>query len=309
LDAFTRHRVTLVEGCIFGQIGVIRECLRERRRVIVVCNTVANAQAVFRDLRRSVGEREAVLLHSRFNARDRFEQERMLMDESVRLLVGTQAIEVSLDIDFDVMFTEPAPLDALIQRFGRVNRKRRKGICTVFVCREGGEHDGYIYPAQVVEETLKVLGGVSVLREAELQEMLDKVYPDWPDRAKYNETREGFLASLDRLQPFMSFKEEESAFYEKFSGVQVVPASFGAVYEEHMANFELLEAEKLFIGIQIGMFHKLLARGLLRRCAAVVEQGGKLREHGYLVVKCKYDPKLGLLEEEEVQAELSAAVF
>jgi CRISPR-associated endonuclease/helicase Cas3 len=48
-------------------------------------------------------------------------------------LIGTQAIEVSLDIDYDVIFSDPAPLDALIQRFGRVNRKRLKSPCPCLV--------------------------------------------------------------------------------------------------------------------------------------------------------------------------------
>ena len=43
------------------------------------------------------------------------------------MLVGTQTIEVSLDIDYDICFTEPAPIDALIQRFGRVNRRKNDG--------------------------------------------------------------------------------------------------------------------------------------------------------------------------------------
>ena len=73
------------------------------------------------------------------------------------------------DIDFDEMFTEPAPLDALIQRFGRINRKRKKGICSVNVCREGGENDHYIYPETIVKNTLDVLRDVTVIKEKELQ--------------------------------------------------------------------------------------------------------------------------------------------
>ena len=44
------------------------------------------------------------------------------------IAVTTQVVEVSLDIDYDILFTQIAPLDALIQRFGRVNRKGVKSI-------------------------------------------------------------------------------------------------------------------------------------------------------------------------------------
>ena len=46
----------------------------------------------------------------------------------MRVLVGTQAIEVSLDIDFDELYTEVSPIDSQIQRWGRVNRKRVKDL-------------------------------------------------------------------------------------------------------------------------------------------------------------------------------------
>ena len=91
---------------------------------MVVCNTVKQAQNVFKELQEIVADDKAKLLHSRFILRDRERIEKEL--EDANLLVGTQAVEVSLDIDFDCLFTEPAPIDALIQRFGRINRKGEK---------------------------------------------------------------------------------------------------------------------------------------------------------------------------------------
>jgi CRISPR-associated endonuclease/helicase Cas3 len=69
--------------------------------------------------------------------RDRESTERFLATKS--LLIGTQTIEVSLDIDYDVCFSGPAPVDALTRRFGRVNLKKGpdgfplKGICDVYL--------------------------------------------------------------------------------------------------------------------------------------------------------------------------------
>jgi len=88
---------------------------------LVVCNTVKNAQIACRELGKNVSPEKKALIHGRFILKDREEQERNAADKF--LLVGTQAIEVSLNISFDVIYTELAPIDALVQRFGRVNRK------------------------------------------------------------------------------------------------------------------------------------------------------------------------------------------
>ncbi len=186
LKSFTRHRVQLLEGTMEENACLIQQRLEQGQRVIVVCNTVQNAQEIFELIRswKLVEFERMTLLHSRFNGFDRQEKERQAYDENTQLLVGTQAIEVSLDIDFDVMFTEPAPLDALLQRFGRVNRKRKKGICDVFVVTRGGPFDFKIYPRQVVERTLEILRQTDVLNETRLQEMLDFVYPDWEANQK-----------------------------------------------------------------------------------------------------------------------------
>ena len=78
-----------------------------------------------------------MLIHSRFKRGDRVTLETKLKtefngDQSLQfgnglnpcIVVSTQVVEVSLDISFDRMITQCAPLDSLIQRFGRVNRKR-----------------------------------------------------------------------------------------------------------------------------------------------------------------------------------------
>lgn len=299
LEEFTRHRVQVLDGTIFDQIFLINEALNKRQRVIVVCNTVSNAQKIFCQLNEENKKQKSVLLHSRFIVEDRLEKEKLLFEEekSIHLLIGTQAIEVSLNIDFDVMFTEPAPLDALIQRFGRINRKRKKGICPVYVCRKGGDSDHYIYPEEIVANTLQVISKVSVIKENALQKMLDEVYPDWPDKDKYNETKTGFKESLSRLRPFMRHKEEEKAFYKRFTGITVVPADFQKAYEECILRLDFIEAEKLLVTLNQGMFHKLLNQGLIKKPAGVIDKNGRMKSYPYWVVNCKYSRTIGLLEE------------
>lgn len=105
-------------------------------RIGVVANTVAVAREAFRVIAESAGDRiDTYLLVGRCRG---FERERLGLAESVRevfgaqdlrphrdrpaVLVATQTIEVGADLDLDYLVTEAAPLDALLQRLGRLNR-------------------------------------------------------------------------------------------------------------------------------------------------------------------------------------------
>ncbi len=114
-----------------GEIEEILRHAKEGKRVIVIRNTVASAQETYERLK---GKGVPVyLLHSRFTLEDRKRREGEVMeafgnpkpkDESEgKILVATQVVEASLDIDGDVLFTDLAPLDALVQRMGRVMRR------------------------------------------------------------------------------------------------------------------------------------------------------------------------------------------
>ena len=105
----------------------------------------------------------SALLHGKFILKDREKIESKLDD--LNLLVGTQAIEVSLDIDYDVLYSEPAPFDALIQRFGRVNRRgwQKNIIKPVKVFTHGSDSDKYIYDLNIVKNTLDILKDIDIL--------------------------------------------------------------------------------------------------------------------------------------------------
>ncbi|MDR2454623.1 MAG: CRISPR-associated helicase Cas3' [Bifidobacteriaceae bacterium] len=99
-------------------------------RVLVVCNTVSRAQAAYLALRQRFGD-AVELLHARLTAGDRAERAEKLLarlgpnasnDVSPRVVVGTQVLEQSLDLDADLVVTDLAPMDALLQRIGRAHR-------------------------------------------------------------------------------------------------------------------------------------------------------------------------------------------
>lgn len=98
----------------------------------VIVNTVKRAQEIAADLIEKLPEMRIVLTHSRFIQPDREEQERELLhclgksslpQQRDRLIVvGTQVLEQSLDIDFDILITDLCPMDLLLQRLGRLHR-------------------------------------------------------------------------------------------------------------------------------------------------------------------------------------------
>jgi CRISPR-associated endonuclease/helicase Cas3 len=86
-------------------------------------------------------------------------------------------VEVSLDIDFDVLFTEACPIYALIQRLGRVNRRGERPPAEVFVYKQTPNADR-VYDPALVRNSVKQLfsRGRSELKELELTEIVNEVY-------------------------------------------------------------------------------------------------------------------------------------
>jgi len=108
-------------------------------RTLVVCNTVNRAADMYRELRTALAAREAdteiVLLHSRFLKADRAEKEERLVSMLGKgapcrpggvIAVATQVVEVGLDISCDIMHTDLAPANSLVQRSGRCARYERE---------------------------------------------------------------------------------------------------------------------------------------------------------------------------------------
>jgi CRISPR-associated endonuclease/helicase Cas3 len=95
----------------------------------------------------------------------------------VVVLVATQVVEVGLDGDFDVLYSDSAPLEALVQRFGRVNRRRRVPLRDVFVMKaipEGSPVYADRLLAAAFEQLVRFDG--LPLDESEVQQMLDAIY-------------------------------------------------------------------------------------------------------------------------------------
>src|SRR5699024_7912346 len=104
------------------------------------------------------------VLHARFIQKDRQLLEKELQNfasnQSAKgIWITTQIVEASMDIDFDKLFTELAPLDSLFQRFGRCYRKRNYNaeLPNIKIFTEETSGTGSVYDADILRLSKEML--------------------------------------------------------------------------------------------------------------------------------------------------------
>ncbi|MFE2063072.1 CRISPR-associated helicase Cas3' [Streptomyces sp. NPDC059467] len=244
-----RHRLVLDDLPLTepDSIERLRQWLKDGHSALAVTNTVATAQALFAALAddaRTVQPGDphaALLLHSRFKNRDRDRIERHLLHrhpertdgDSARrggLVVSTQAIEVSLQLDFDRGAVENAPVEAVAQRAGRVNRRGLHPDGPVeFRVHATKSHRPYQQGAvQAAWSALTTLAadGADTLSEQDINRLLELAYDtewgkNWAQTAR--EARDGFTSQfLTFTDPFHDRSEYARALSERFDTVEVL---------------------------------------------------------------------------------------
>jgi CRISPR-associated endonuclease/helicase Cas3 len=173
-------------------IGKASSAAQSGACVLVVRNTIASAQETFRQLKSALNDCGAPvgLLHSRFPQFQREENERhwtTLLGKGFEqrprgcILVGTQVVEQSIDIDADLLLTDIAPTDLILQRTGRLHRHERvrpmgfeRAECiilnpvvnwedSVAEIKKALGSSAYIYPPFTLFQTQKVWQDMGVL--------------------------------------------------------------------------------------------------------------------------------------------------
>lgn len=299
---FRRHCLHLLEGELTDEDNLERICAdaRSGKSVLVVCNVVARAQHVYRRLREKLHDwkAEIVLLHGRFTARDRLHKEEWIrravgsrsLHRSALVLVATQAVEVSLDIDLDTLYSDPAPLEPLVQRFGRINRRCLQPDLApvhVFCLPEDGQK---IYDERLVRRTLEILKREDgrPIDERSIGVWLDEIYAGplaegW--ESEYVKAAAEFEATCIRtLRAFDSDQLLQDLFYRAFDGIEVLPAE---LYDEylHLREDEPIRAQDLLVPLSWRSYHALAHRGM------IVAGDRRLPP----VVKAPYTSDMGLL--------------
>lgn len=228
-------------------MDAIDEIIRygEENKVLVICNTVGYAVKLKREIEKK-SPIPSLLLHARFNYNSRKEIEEKIegFEEIPHILVTTQVCEVSLDISYDYLFTELAPLPSLIQRFGRINRRGKyTDRVNVYVFKPYIEDKKfYPYEEEKIEEAKKILEEIRELKsEYQLIERLNDILPKDKvlkglEEAKgdlkletvfENQTKTGYFFTLDlsedEAQKLLSYREDFTTLIIPY-GRDIIPA-------------------------------------------------------------------------------------
>jgi CRISPR-associated endonuclease/helicase Cas3 len=244
-----RHRLVLDENPLAGPESItrLRTWLDEGHSVLAVVNTVATAQTLYEELADHARAQlpddphAALLLHSRFKNRDRDTIEKNLLrrhpergtDDQHRrggLTVATQTVEVSLQLDFDRGAVENAPIEAVAQRAGRVNRRGRHpdGPAEFRVHRTaaGRPYDDAAVAASWEALTTLVAEGNETLGEQDIDRLLGLAYDtgwgrEWEARTR--RARDDFADTfLTFTDPFHDRTEFADKLSEQFDSVEVL---------------------------------------------------------------------------------------
>ncbi|MCI1695060.1 CRISPR-associated helicase Cas3' [Aneurinibacillus aneurinilyticus] len=244
-DTVIRHRIELVEKSIVDDVEeMIR--LAETKKVLVIANTVKQAMELYGRIKEKT--EKVRVFHSMYIQKHRaiIEKELLAFDENEQatgIWVTTQLVEASIDIDFDVLFTEAATLDSLCQRFGRCYRRRQyeKTVPNIFIYTVEPSGAGYIYDKEILERSITLLKSFSgeILPESEKVRLVSELYKR--DNLKGTEFLKKFDGALEQLNTFDDYTLSNKDAQRLLRDIQaelVIPCD---VYDNHSCLFEQLE--------------------------------------------------------------------
>lgn len=303
---FRRHRLCVKDGTLKNEdlIEEIINRMNAGERILVVANLVSTAKELALRLKQAIPPRagpseqeKVLLLHGRFHSKDRLELESKLMkrmeDENTQegfVVVATQVVEVSLDLDFDCLYTEPAPLEALLQRFGRVNRWLRFPEKPVYVMKEAVDWKKPYDKESLLRNTVELLCKLNdtLIDESAAGEYLDRLYSSEVDTIleEVEEGRELYrkIAGPETLKAFDSDPMAIQEFEQLFDGTEVLPESCLEEFERLLDEEKIVEAYSMLVPISKKRYYFLC-------------QTGKIRERkgpDISIACCEYDSFSGL---------------
>lgn len=257
-DLPVRHSVKVLESAIDTD-KIIAEY--NKNKILVICNTVKEAQRVAKELREKLKEDQRInVFHSKFIKQDRKEKEKAILELGNKkstdygIWIATQVVEASLDIDFDILFTELSDLNGLFQRMGRCYRNRpwnKEGYnCYVFIEKENKKNTGigrengiididiYTLSKEVIKKNFE-----GIITETEKMNYIKELYTteNLKNTTYYNKIKET-LNYLKLIYPYSKDKEEVKKKFRDITSYTIIPKNIYEVNKKKIEeNLEILQ--------------------------------------------------------------------
>lgn len=226
-----RHKIQISNEEEFN-FEKIKE-ISKHEKVLIIANTVKRAQAIYE----SLSESNVHLLHSHYIKEDRDILENNILEfgnrdknDKTGIWVSTQIVEASLDIDFDILFTEMCSIDSLFQRMGRVFRKRlyqsEEPNVVILNNRNGVP---YIIDSDIYDYTLRELEKYNNknISETDKQNMIENIFSLEKNKelkeSKYYKKIRKTIQMMEDIRPSQADKEEISDKFRDIQNVSLIP--------------------------------------------------------------------------------------
>ena len=308
-----RTRLEFHDSYINENLEAVLTSYRTGNRVLVVTNTVSRAQNIFLTLRRLMNEykypdEDLMLIHSRFTFKDRRHLESRIFSYP-RIVVATQVIEVSLDIDYDEMFTEICYPDSLVQRAGRVNRNGKlgndgQGMINLYLPEEWNSNRNVAslpYDPELLGSSVSLLReeARSIVSELNYLDLTNRFYDQFWNRSEESEER--FEEIWNQVHYIYRANLSEEGMIELLrtrSGIMTLNAYSRSHWDEILNLDRQLNLAATTIEQKYAIQRRIRMYSInvpVVRSAVFIRRNGYGDLTDYIVVESDYDRQLGLL--------------
>ena len=315
-DDMIRHSLEVVDKEINAEDIISKHQEYGGKKILVVCNTIKTAVSMYHQIRKMAEGQQVHLLHSHFTKSDRTKKEKQILIMGHKdshedcIWIATQIVEASLDIDFDLLFTELSDLNGLFQRMGRCYRKRDldnlKYNCFVFTggakrCSGVGQFiDEKIH--RLSKEALS--GHKGIINEKQKIEMVKSLYT----KEKLPEYYASIKKSIKYVKSIQDNELSRKLAIETFRDIDTFSVIPRSVYESHKAeiNQDVLELTVKHSGVEKDQAREIRAEARSRLIGYTVDiavyvyqsiktEMKKINDYEQMIIaECDYNSEEGL---------------
>lgn len=187
---------------------------------LYIFNTITSARKFYKLIKGNV--RSLTYLSSHITPKERLERIIAIKRGDYKAVVSTQLVEAGVDIDFDVVLRDVAPLDCINQSAGRCNRNgNRKGIVNVVILKDSRnkKYASYVYDAVLLDITEKILSKKQEISEGEFLQILEEYYVMTHEKTTQANSKE-ILEAVCRLRYDRDMGDEKRLSVSDFSLIE-----------------------------------------------------------------------------------------